>query len=145
MISHFRKTSIKISFDTLVDQMKSALDREGFVVSGETDFQQQFQDRLNIHFRKHVILTVYIPVLIFDMLSIAPFDGMILPCSVTMTERYPGEVEIIPVNPTALLVMVTQDDSLQNLAEQMSRRLDLVIHSLERESTNTPDIVTSWS
>lgn len=145
MMNHFRKTTIKTSFDTLVDQMKDILMKEGFVIAGVTDYQQQFRDRMNIHFRKHVILTVYIPMLAYEMLSIAPFEGMVLPCNITMAERYPGEVEIVPVNPTALLVMGIQDASLQNLAEQVSRKLELVIHSLERQSNNMPDIVTSWS
>ena len=145
MINHFRKTTIKISFDTLVDQLKNILVREGFVITGVTDYQQQFMDRMNIHFRKHVILTVDIPLLAYEMLSIAPFEGMVLPCNITMAERYPGEVEIVPVNPTALLVMGIQDASLQNLAEQFSQKLERVIRSLERESNNMPDMVTSWS
>jgi uncharacterized protein (DUF302 family) len=143
MPSLLKKRVINASFDTLLGQLKDALDKEGFIVYGVTDLHKGFADRLNIHFRKYVILTVAHLHLYYQMLSISAVEGMVVPCSVTLVERYPGVVEIIPVNFTALIAKES-GDSLHNLAEEVSHRLDLVIHSMEREAIHIPDLVTSW-
>ena len=48
MTNHFKKTIIRVSFEPLVDQLKAALDKEGFEISGVTDFQQIFMDHILI-------------------------------------------------------------------------------------------------
>lgn len=144
MKNHFPKTTIRISFDTLMEELAVALRKEGFVVSGTTDFQKEFMDGMSMHFKKYRVLAVNLPLLSFQMLSIAASEGIVLPCSVTVVEHYPGEVEIILANPTLMIAMMTQDASLLNLAEQVGHRLGLVIRSLERKPVTNPDLVTSW-
>jgi len=46
MISLFKKTIIRVSFETLMAQLMTALTNEGFAMSGITDFQQEFQAKL---------------------------------------------------------------------------------------------------
>lgn len=144
MLGLFKKTIVKIAMEALVEQLKGELAKEGFTITGVTDFQQEFQDKLGTHFKKYKILAVHVPYLSQQMLSFEPLEGVVLPCSVTLIEIHPGEVELIPVNSTALIARDMQDASLQNLAEEVSRRLDRVIKSLEREPSGTPDLFTSW-
>jgi uncharacterized protein (DUF302 family) len=109
------------------------------------DFQQDLQENLGGHVKKYKILNVHMPYLSQQMLTFALHDGVVLPCSITVIEVHPGEVEIIPANPTALIARNLSDASLQNLAEEVTRRMDLVIQSLERSPMSTPDLSTSWS
>jgi len=145
MISLFNKTFVRISFEALMAQLKDELKKEGFVVSGILDFQQDLQDNLGGYVKKYNILNVHMPYLSQQMLTFALYDGVVLPCSITVIEIRPGEVEIIPANPTALIARNLSDASLQNLAEEVTRRMDLVIQSLERSPMNMPDLSTSWS
>ncbi len=140
----FKKTIIKSSLESLIVQLKEVLAKEGFTITGVTDFQKEFQDRLGTHFKKYKILSVHVPYLSQQMLSFEPLEGVVLPCSITVIEINPGEVEIIPVNATELIARDMQGASLQNLAEEVSRRLERAIHNLEREPTGTPDLFTSW-
>jgi uncharacterized protein (DUF302 family) len=144
MTNHFKKSIIRVSFESLVDQLKAELDKEGFEISGTTDFQQVFMDKLSIHFKKYKVLAAHIPHLYQEMMLLASIEGIVLPCNITIVELYPGEVAIVPVNPTELIVSDIQNASLQNLAGEVSRRLALAIHELGRESTGSPDLVTSW-
>jgi len=139
-----KRTVIKISFDTLVDELRAALSDAGFIISGEADFQKDLLEKLNAHHGKHKILTVHNPRLTLQMLSIEYIMPEVLPCSIVVLEHYPGEVEIISFNPTALLAKGAYDVSLRNKAEEASHQLDSVIHSLERKSASIPDLVTSW-
>ena len=145
MVNIFSKTFVRISFESLMTELKGALVKEGFVISGILDFQQDLQDNLGGHVKKYQILSVHIPYLSQQMLTFAVHEGVVLPCSITVIETRPGEVEIIPANPTALIARNVRDASLQNLAEEVTRRMDRVIQSMERSPVNTPDLSTSWS
>jgi uncharacterized protein (DUF302 family) len=144
MVSYLKKTIVRASFDSLVNQLKVELDKEGFEISGMTDFRQVFMDKLNLHFKKYKVLAVHVPLLYQTMIQLAPMEGMVLPCNITIVELYPGKIAVIPVNPVELVADGIQDAPLRNLAEEVSRRLDLAIHGVEGESTGTPDLVTSW-
>ena len=125
-------------------QLITAFTNEGFTLSGITDFQQEFEAKLGIHFKKYKILWVHVPYLSEQMLSFEPLEGVVLPCNITLLELHPGEIEIVPVNPTELIARNTQNASLQNMAEEVSRRLEIAIHTLERQPTGTPELFTSW-
>jgi uncharacterized protein (DUF302 family) len=144
MARSFKKTIVKTSLESLIIQLKGELAKEGFTLTAVTDFQQEFQDRLGTHFKKYKILSVHVPYLSQQMLSFQPLEGVVLPCSITIIETHPGEVEIIPVNVTELISHDMQDSSLQNLAVEVSKRLERAIDNLQREPTGTPDLFTSW-
>lgn len=145
MINLFKKTTVRISMEALLVHLRTELAKEGFIVSCTTDFQHEFMDRLNGHFKKYIIASVHIPYLSQQMLSFTSAQGIVLPCTISMIEAYPGEVEVIPVNSTELIAREMHDASLQNIAEEVTRRLELVIHALERGPTSTPELFTSWS
>ena len=145
MINLFSKTFVRISFEVLMIELRSALEKEGFVVSGILDFQHDLQDNLGGRVKKYQILNVHMPYLSQQMLTFALHDGVVLPCSITVIEVQPGEVEIIPANPTELIARNLNDASLQNLAMEVTRRMDVVIQSMERSPMNTPDLSTSWN
>lgn len=144
MMTLLKKTVIKISFDSLMAQLVNALDNGGFVISGITDYQQVFFEKLGIHFRKYKVLAVHIPHIYQEMLTMEALAGIVLPCNITLIESFPGEVVVMSVNPTEIMARDTPGASIQNLAEEVSRRLDVVIDSLQRGSTSIPDLVTSW-
>jgi uncharacterized protein (DUF302 family) len=139
-----KKIIVKGSLEGLVEQIRIELGKEGFTVTGVTDFQREFEDNLGSHFKKYKILAVHVPYLSQQMLSFEPLEGIVLPCSVTLIELYPGEVEIIPVNTTELISNEMKDASLKNLAVEVSRRLERVIGKMEQEPSGTPDLSTSW-
>jgi uncharacterized protein (DUF302 family) len=144
MINYPQNIVISISFDTLVEELKGALEIEGFIISGETDFQKDLIERVNVHYKKHKVLTVHYPALTFQMLSASTLEVWVLPCTVTILEHYPGKVEVACFNPTAVLAKESGDVSLQNIAADVGHRLDALLHSLEQEPNGTHDMVTSW-
>lgn len=75
------------------------------------------------------------------MQRISPFEGIILPCLISVIETHPGEAALVPYNATEFIVREIQNPSLQNLAAEVTRRLNLAIHALEKEQTGNPDLV----
>lgn len=141
---HYVGKNIRISLETLLAELTGLLEREGFIVSAVTDMQKDFLEKLNVHYGKYKILTIHHPHFSRQMLSIAPVGGLVLPCSITLMETYPGDVEVFVFNPTTFLAKEMQNVSLLGKADEVSRKLDGVIHQLERVSGSIPDLITSW-
>lgn len=144
MIDQFKKTVIRMSFAAVLDQLKKALRREGFELGGVMEFQHRDEHDTKRTYSQYQVLSVYNPFLSSEMVKISPFEGIILPCFVSVIEIVPGEIALVPVNTTEAIVRDIHSPSLQNLAEETTRRLTKAIHALEKEQTGPPDLVTSW-
>jgi uncharacterized protein (DUF302 family) len=145
MENHFKKSVVRMSFEAVLGQLKDELSKEGFQMDGETDFQQTARKEYHREMTKYKVLTVHDPFLYNEMMRISPYDGIILPCLVSVIETNPGETAVVPYNPTEMIVREIQNPSLQNLAGEVTRRLALAIKALGHDQTVNPDLVTSWS
>jgi uncharacterized protein (DUF302 family) len=145
MNSHFKKTVFKNSFESLVHELETALQAEGFTLGGKTDFFHTSDKEPAISKGKHQILTAYIPFLYKEMLSLSPFEGIILPCMITVIETHPGVIAVVPFSPTESIVSAIHSPSLQNLSAEITRRLELAVQAIRHEESENPDLVTSWS
>lgn len=134
-----------MAFEAVLEQLKNELYKEGFEIGGITDFQQPLNGHTGVTTAKYKVLAVYNPFLFKEMLMLSPFQGLILPCYVSIMELYPGETAVVPYNVTAQTIRGIQNPSLENLAAEVTRRLELAIHALEREQSTNPDLITSWS
>lgn len=139
------RISINISLDVLENELKHTLKNAGFVISTIVDFQKTFSDELNVNYRKHKIFSVFAPHLVYEMLMIGASSWCVLPCSIILLESYPGKVEIMLVNATEFIADSIQSHSLKSMAEYMRKSLEAVLHPLEREAADAPDLTTSWS
>lgn len=138
---HFKKTIIKTSFNKLVLQLKGELYKEGFRILNEVNVQKIFAEDLKIGFRKFTIFNLYHSSFAHGMFMLEPFAPLIVPCNITIQEINIGEVEIIPFNSGELISGTIDNPSLQNLAEEISRRIDLVIQALVPMRKGIPDVI----
>ena len=143
MYKHFKKTVVRGAFETVLDQLKSELLNDGFEVGGITDFHNP-RSRCQVTHTKHKVLSVHNGVLYKEMILMSPFAGIVFPCVVSVMELYPGEIAILPFNATEYLAREMSLESIEHLAKQVGRKLDGVIHILEKSQNKDPDLVTSW-
>jgi uncharacterized protein (DUF302 family) len=90
---------INKSFDITVQDLKAALQKEGFGIISEIDMKEKFKEKLNIDFRPYTIFGACNPALAHKAIQVEPSIGGMLPCNVLVQEKIPGEVEISAVNP----------------------------------------------
>lgn len=135
---------MRTCFETLIDELISRLETGGFVLCGVTDYQDLVRNKLHAHFRKYKVLAIESLEHAHAMVSLPSVEGIILPCSVTVAELYPGRVAVVRVNPTEVIARELQNDELKNVSDDVTRKLDLVIGSLGYQETTIPDLVTSW-
>ncbi len=124
---------LEASFDDALEQVTSALKKEGFGVLTKIDVKAILKEKLGEDFRSFAILGVCNPSLAHRALSANSVVGLMLPCNVTVEANPAGGCLVMIANPEAMLSMGTLADN-KNLAEvalEARQRLERVASSLK--------------
>ena len=95
----------------------------------EIDVQATLKQKLDVEFRRYVILGACNPPLAHRALSANLDVGLLLPCNVTVFEDGDGAV-VTAVDPVAILGVMRDDQVVCDVAEEARARLRRVIASL---------------
>ena len=118
-----------ISYEQAVAAATEALKSEGFGVLTEIDVRETLKKKLDMDFRKYVILGACNPPLAHKALSAELEIGLLLPCNVIVYEEGDGAV-VAAIDPIAAMGVVGNKE-LEGVAEQVNAKLKRVIHSLK--------------
>lgn len=118
------------SFEDVIENVKAELAKEGFGIPTEVDMQNTFKMKLGIDFRRYHILGACNPEYARKAVESEKNLGVLLPCSVVVQEHENGDVEVAAVDPLASMMAVT-NPTVQEVATEITRRLERVIENLE--------------
>ena len=124
------RVHVAAPYETAIDQVKQALQEQGFGVLTAIDVQQTLRQKLNRDFRKYVILGACNPVLADQALHAELEIGLVLPCNVIVYEREGGGSTVAAMAPRPAMVMVG-NPSLDTVAADADARLRRALRSLE--------------
>jgi len=116
-------------YDAAVDRTRAALADEGFGVLSEIDVRATLREKLDVDFRRYVILGACNPGLAHRALGAEPMLGALLPCNVVVMERDGGGSTVAAFRPTRGFEMV-DNEAVQPIAEEVERRLGRVLEAL---------------
>ena len=117
-----------ISYEQAVVAVTEALKSEGFGVLTEIDVKATLKKKLDVDFRKYIILGACNPSLAHEALSAELDIGLLLPCNVIVYEEGDGAV-VAAIDPITVLGIVDNME-LESMAEQVNTKLRRVIDSL---------------
>jgi uncharacterized protein (DUF302 family) len=117
-------------YDTAVTRATEALKAEGFGVLTEIDVKATLKKKLDVDFRRYVILGACSPSLAYRALTALPEIGMMLPCNVTVAETSDGHSQVSLVNPMAMMGFLN-NDALTDIANEARARFDRVAAALK--------------
>lgn len=123
--------TLAVPFETAVEQVTAALKAEGFGVLTEIDVKATMKKKLDVDFRKYVILGACNPPLAHKALSTELEVGLLLPCNVIVYEADDGNSVVSIVDPLMML-QVAQAESLQEVASEAAARLRRVHEALTK-------------
>jgi uncharacterized protein (DUF302 family) len=103
---------------------------EGFGVLTQIDVQTTLKQKINVDFRRYVILGACNPELAHRALSANADVGLLLPCNVTVQETKEG-IDVAAVDPIQMLGMLLDDPIMKAVAIAAKEKLERVISSLE--------------
>lgn len=118
-----------VGFEQALERVTSGLKKEGFGVLTEIDVKDTLKKKLNVDFRRYVILGACNPALAHRALSGEPHIGLLLPCNVVVQEAAEGGIDVSIADPKAMFTMV-DNPAIKPVADEADERLRRVIASL---------------
>lgn len=122
------KKQVNMSFTDAVARVKMELSKEGFSILTEIDVKETLKKKLNVDYDSYVILGACNPPFAYKALQAEKDIGLLLPCNVIVYEDDRG-IFVSAILPSVAMGMV-ENQSLQNIAEEVENKLKAVIDSL---------------
>jgi uncharacterized protein (DUF302 family) len=118
-----------MTFEGALEAVTAALKREGFGVLTQIDVKDTLKRKLDVDFRRYVILGACNPPLAHQALTADPQIGLLLPCNVVVQEAPDGGVVVSIADPRAMFTLVN-NPGLTPVVEESDQRLRRVLESL---------------
>ena len=124
------RTVVDLPYEQAIQKVTDAIKAEGFGVLTQIDVKTVMKQKLDVDFRRYVILGACNPTLAHRALSANLDVGLLLPCNVTVYEQGAAGCVVAAVDPVVLLSTLQGDPALHDMADEVSTRLRRAIASL---------------
>lgn len=119
----------ELGYEEAIAKVTAALADEGFGVLTEIDVAATLKKKLDVDFRRYIILGACNPSLAHQALTAEPLIGVFLPCNVVVMEAEGGGVVVSAFNPTVGFELVGRAE-IQPIAAEVEERLTRVLAGL---------------
>jgi uncharacterized protein (DUF302 family) len=126
-------TTVDVPYEETVSRVIGALKEEGFGVLTEIDVKATLKKKLNVDFRKYVILGACNPPYAHQTLQADLDVGLLLPCNVVVYETEDNKSHVSAINPISALKVI-EDQKLKEIAAEVSEKLKKVIEKVSAGS-----------
>ncbi len=120
----FGKTT-SYGFQQAIDRVTDELKKEGFGVLTTIDVQDTLKKKINVDFKRYVILGACNPSFAHQALSAEEEIGLLLPCNVIVYEK--DGATVVRVFDPMTMVRILENDSIAAVAKEVEARLRRVI------------------
>lgn len=124
----FSKT-VGYSYDEAIIKVTDELKKEGFGVLTTIDVKETMKKKLDVDFKKYVILGACNPPLAHKALSVETDLGLLLPCNVIVYENDQKKTVVGFFDPK-LMAKIVDNPALSQIADEVYVRLQRVYKAL---------------
>ena len=129
MIHYGFTKELNIPYETVIEQVREALKKEGFGILTEIDVKGKMKEKLGLDMRKYIILGACSPTNAFKAILAEENIGLMLPCNVIVYEK--GSKTVLSViRPTVAMQMIDNVE-LQKLADAVEGQLKKAFDSVK--------------
>jgi len=126
----FSKT-VDLPYEAAVERTRAALKDEGFGVLTEIDIKEKLKEKIDVDFRRYLILGACNPPLAYQTLTEELEIGLLLPCNVIVYESDDISKSVVAVvDAKAMLSVVGDNPKLGLVAVDVGERLQRVLSSI---------------
>jgi uncharacterized protein (DUF302 family) len=124
----FRNT-LKLSYEETIEKVTQELKKEGFGILTQIDVKDTLKRKLNVDFRKYIILGACNPPFAYQALQAETEIGLLLPCNVIVYQDDFGNTIVTAIDPQSAMSMI-DNPRLKEIAAQVTAKLKKVIENL---------------
>jgi uncharacterized protein (DUF302 family) len=124
-------TVLNTSYEDAISKVTDALKEEGFGVLTEIDVKSTLKKKLDVDFRKYVILGACNPPYAHRTLQTDLDVGLLLPCNVIVYETDDKKAYISALNPVSALKVIKSQE-LRKIAKEVSEKLKRVVEKVAK-------------
>jgi uncharacterized protein (DUF302 family) len=128
MIQYGFSKDLDIPYESVIELVTEALKKEGFGILTEINVKDKFKEKLNVDFKKYVILGACNPPSAHKSIMAEENIGLMLPCNVIVYEKDTKTVLSI-IKPTIAMQMVNNEE-LSAIAEHIESKLKKVFDAV---------------
>ena len=118
-----------MDYDDVVTRVTELLAGEGFGVLTEIDVKATLKKKIDVDFKRYVILGACNPTMAHRALTMEPDIGVLLPCNVCVSERDGGGTRVAAMNPVAAFNLIDNPE-ISGVADEIRGRLQRVVDSI---------------
>jgi len=119
---------VELSFERAIIKVTDELKKEGFGILTSIDVQDTLKKRINVDFKKYVILGACNPVLAHKALSAEEQLGLFLPCNVVVAEAEDKTVKVSFFDPEVMSKLIESPVIITVAAEVKQKLLKVLEH-----------------
>ncbi|MFQ6092844.1 MAG: DUF302 domain-containing protein [bacterium] len=128
-VSYGFSRALDIHYEAAITRVTGELQREGFGILTEIDVKDTLKKKLDVDFRKYIILATCNPPFAHQSLQAEREIGLLLPCNVIVYEDDSGKTLVSAIDPVGAVGMI-DNEKLREIAAQVAVMLKKVIESL---------------
>jgi len=118
-----------MDYDAVVARVTELLAGEGFGVLTEIDVKATLKKKLDVDFKRYVILGACNPSMAHQALTMETDIGVLLPCNVCVSERDGGGTRVAAMNPAAAFTLIDNPE-INGVADEVRGRLQRVVAAI---------------
>jgi uncharacterized protein (DUF302 family) len=119
-----------VDYEEAVTRTTEALKTEGFGVLTEIDVKATLKKKLDVDFRRYVILGACNPPIAHQALQAEPFLGLILPCNVVVMEDEEETGSVVSLANPPEMFQVVDNAAMGELVSEVDNRLRRVLERI---------------
>jgi len=123
-----RKT-LDAPFEKVLEKITARLKEQGFGVLTEIDMKATFKKKLDVDFRRYIILGACNPNLAYKAFQNEMEIGLLLPCNVIVYETDDKKTTVSVIDPM-MMMGVTDNKALGEVAGEARGRLEKALNAL---------------
>jgi uncharacterized protein (DUF302 family) len=120
---------LDIPFETVTEQVRETLKKEGFGILTEIDVRGKMKEKLGIDMNRYIILGACNPPNAYKAILAEENIGLMLPCNVIVYEK--GNKTVLSVIRPTVAMQMLNNMELQTVAETVEGQLKKVFDSIK--------------
>ena len=128
-MSYYFSKVVDDNFDEAIERVTARLADAGFGVLTTIDVSATLKKKIDVDFQRYTILGACNPGFAYKTLQIEENIGVFLPCKAIVKDIGEGKIEVVVVNPAALMGMLNKPE-LVSIANEVSDKFQKALEKL---------------